>query len=154
VIEQQRLAYLQALDIPVWLPRTQGPSSAPTSLPHRVRLGPGTGSTLVVCDQPDQSSSILASDIARALEGAPVWAWPDDSASGLTLEEAVQDRLFTGLVVFGPGLAERLLGGAITERLGPARVLVADELDTLGGSAVARRELWRRLCLGGLVSVP
>jgi DNA polymerase III psi subunit len=154
VIEQQRLAYLKALDIAVWLPRTQQPSNEAHCLPCCVRLGPGTGETLVVCDRPDQSSGSLASDIVRSLGGVPVWAWLDDSASGLSLAEAVQDRLFTGLIVFGHGLAERLLGDAIPERLGPARVLVTDDIDTLGRSAGARRELWRQLCLGGLVSTP
>jgi DNA polymerase III psi subunit len=150
--EQQRLAYLEALDITAWVPRTQAAPGDVNDCPERVRLGPGTGSMLMICERPDQSSGVLASDIARVFPDTPVWSWPDDSVNGPTVAEAVQESLFTGLVVFGRALAERLLGAEVPERLGPARVLVADDFETLGASAGARRELWRQLCSGGMVS--
>ena len=150
--EQQRLAYLEALDIAAWVPRSQAAPGDVRSCQERVRLGPGTGSLLMICDRPDQSSGVLASDIARVFADMPVWSWPDDAATGPTVTEAVQESLFTGLVVFGRALAERLLGPDVGERLGPARVIVADDLETLEVSAGARRQLWQQLCSGGMVA--
>lgn len=144
-----RLAYLRALDIPVWLPRGQLPENA--VMFERIRLGPGQGEVLLICDRQEEASSTLFSDIARALPVAPVWGWPDGSGSGLTVGDAVAEALFTGLVIFGHALADRLLGPNAPDRLGSARVLVTDDLGTLSSSASARRELWRRMCAEGLV---
>lgn len=150
--ESQRLAYLEALDIPVWVPRGQARPPAVDPGPGCVRLGPGTGSTILICARPEQSSGSLASDIARSLAPPPVWAWPDESGDGMTVADAVQESLCTGLIVFGRALAERLLGSEMSDRVGPARVLIADDLEVLAGSAGARRELWRKLCAEGMVS--
>ena len=105
--EARRRAYLEAMGYDVWVEKPPGPG------PVRLVVGPGEGSDLLVCEAPDASGGKLAADIARALGTDPVWAWPDPEhdPGRPTLEEAVADRLFTHLLVFGEELA-RLVSAA------------------------------------------
>ena len=181
-MDQQRLAYLKAMEIPVWelrgaapdTPRPSQPAESPQlreqspaqtrpqpqvrpqpeprSHAGRLHIGPGDGGTLMVCAGQGASTSPLACDIARAVQDVPVWAWPRDDNDGPTAAEAVGESLFTCLVVFGHALAERLFGAEPPGHIGSARVCVVDDLDTLRRSGDARRQLWARLCAGGVVT--
>jgi hypothetical protein len=139
--EARRRAYLEAMGYDVWVARPPGPG------PLRLVLGPGAGGDLLVCASPDESGSKLAADIARALGDDPAWAWPDpDGANGgPTVEEAVADRLFTQLVVFGGELARALFGHEAPDVLGSAAVRVAPALDELAVRGAAKRAFWRLL---------
>jgi DNA polymerase III psi subunit len=146
VIEQRRRAYLEAMGFEVWLPRPAGPA------PGLVYLGPGDGSVLLVCESPEATGSRLAADIARAVGGNPVWAWPDGhgAGQGVTLEQAVSHRLFTQVLLLGQELAESILGGKPPDVLGSAAVTVAPGLQELGERASARQQLWGRISKLGL----
>lgn len=61
MIEAQRRAYLEAMDISVWLGKP-----AETDR-NRIIIGPGSGSTLLLCRDPGESATPLASDICRYL---------------------------------------------------------------------------------------
>ena len=141
MIEAQRRAYLEAMDISVWL---QKPAAADR---NRLIIGPGSGGTLLVCSQAEESATPLASDICRYLGGQPAWAWPDlvESAQSLTLENAIDEFLFTRVLLFGQSLASRLFSGQIEKIPGSASVVVVPDLDELVVSAEARRNLWRQL---------
>lgn len=141
MIEAQRRAYLEAMDISVWL---QKPPAADRS---RLIIGPGSGGTLLVCSQAEDSASPLAGDICRCLGDNPVWAWPDreGSAQSLALENAIDEFLFTRVLLFGQPLASRLFSGPIEKVMGSARIMLVPDLDDLKVSAGARRDLWRQL---------
>lgn len=152
MMDDSRLAYLAALEIPVWVSRHSSPLINEKPTAERIHVGPGTGGTLMICAGREQSSSNLASDIARVFPEAPVWAWPEFESAGVTAAEAIQESLFTCLVVFGHALAERLFVAEVPEQLGPARVVVADDLDVLLHVPGARLKLWQQLCAGGVVT--
>jgi len=137
--EARRRAYLEAMGYDVWVAKPPGPG------PARLVVGPGEGGDLLVCAAPDASSSKLAADIARALGGDPVWAWPDPTGDPAqpTVEEAVGERLFTQLLVFGETLAHALFGAAPPGVVGSSAVHVAPELDELAVRGSAKRALWR-----------
>jgi hypothetical protein len=144
MIETRRRAYLEALDIEVWLRK---PESGPTAERNagRLALEDGTGSVLLLCRDPGEKSTPVARDIGRLLGLVAVWGWPDPEPGpcGPTLAEAVDQRLLTRIVVFGSGLAERLFGGAAPTLVGSAAVAVAPDLDELALSGDCRRGLWR-----------
>ena len=152
--DRQRLAYLEALEIPVWVSRGHPAVAADMPAVEAIQRGPGTSATLLICGHRDQSSSPLSSDIARVLPDTPVWAWPSEPATGQSVGDTVQEALFTAVLVFGHALAGRLFGATLPERVGSARIVVAEDLDTLGNSPDSRRELWRQLCAGGMVKAP
>jgi hypothetical protein len=108
-------------------------------------VGPGRGATLLVCSEAADSVTKFAADLARALGGDPVWAWPDPAAAGHSLEEAVADGLFTRIVVFGRALAACLFGSEAPALLGTAAVACVPALDELADSGLAKRALWRQL---------
>jgi DNA polymerase III psi subunit len=141
MIEAQRRAYLEAMDISVWL---QKPAAADRS---RLIIGPGSSGTLLVCGQAEDSASLLAGDICRFLGDNPVWAWPDTegSSESLALENAIDEFLFTRVLLFGQSLASGLFSGLIEKVLGSASIMLVPELDDLKVSAGARRDLWRQL---------
>jgi hypothetical protein len=142
MIESQRRAYLEAMDINVWLGKP-----APVAQ-DRLVIGPGSGSTLLLCHAADESATRLAADISRFLADGPLWAWPDPEGSQQypTLEQAIDNFLFTRVVVFGQTLAEQLFSSQAPVALGSASIVVASGLSVLQGSANARLELWRKLC--------
>lgn len=127
------------MGIDVWLLRPQPPDR------DRLLIGPGEGSTLLVCGSAADSAGKLAGDIGRAL-GSPVWSWPVEEAdSGALLADAVEQRLFTRIIVFGHALAWQLFGGEAPAVLGSSSVEVASSLDDLASRGSARRDLWRLL---------
>jgi hypothetical protein len=108
-------------------------------------LGPGQGSCLFLCGSEDETASPLAADLARTLSGAPVWAKTAIAGDGVALEAAVDERLFTSVVIFGQAQALLALGGAAPERCGAARVIVVPELKRLASDPAARRSCWQAL---------
>lgn len=172
-------AYLEAMGLTVWVRRdrveppktgsatgpniaTQAPvSTAPTpavsgaaSQRAQVVAGPGNGSCLYLCGPGDETSSPLASDLARVLGAAPVWGSVADGGEGQPLEVLIAERLFTQLVIFGEASARLVFGGAIPETCGPARVTVVDDLRRLAGDPGARRSCWAAFRAAGIVSRP
>lgn len=141
MIESQRRAYLEAMDIGVWLQKPTAPDRS------RLIIGPGSGSTLLLCNSAEESATPLASDICRYLGDNPVWAWPDSEGSPErpTLEDAIDNFLFTRVLLFGRSLATQLFSGQVAQVLGSARIVVASGLNELAVSASARRSLWRQL---------
>lgn len=137
--EARRRAYLEALGVEVWLAKPPEPG------PGRLVVGPGDGSTLLVCATPEACADKLAADIVRALGRDPVWAWPDPDGQPdrPTIEQAVGDRLFTRLLVFGEGLARELFGRKPPEVLHSAAVRVAPDLSELAVRGTAKQALWR-----------
>lgn len=163
---QRRMAYLQALGTPVWLPKAlflTGPEATDVAsaieasadrVPLTLALGDGTGGLLAICGSAQDIEHQVTADIVRVLEHTPVWAWPDGEGRGVALEAALDDRLFTAVLVFGQALANDLLGGEPPDHLGHARLVVAPSLGQLARDAAARRELWGLICRGGLVKAP
>ena len=140
-MDGRRLAYLRALDIPVWRPRD---AAVPSTL--ELELGPGSSGILSISADRELQAGGIASDIVRALPETPVWAWPVPPGAGQAVTSAVDQQLFTTLLVFGKDLAHQLLGQPLPERVEQARLLVVPGLEVLAGDASARRELWRLLC--------
>lgn len=139
--EARRLAYLDALGLDVWVLR-------PPEVPHnRLVVQPGEGSTLLICDLPDATATRIAADISRALGGQVVWAWPDPlgSEESPLLEDAVGQRLFTRVVLFGEELERKLFAGEAPLTVGSAGITVTHGLDELAVRGTAKRELWNRL---------
>jgi hypothetical protein len=163
-----RHEYLQAMGIDIWLPRlTSAPvnknpatarvetadvpeasekGTAETALAGRIVVGPGGGSTLLLCGRSEDASTALAADIARSLDCEPVWAWPapGPAAAGTTLGDAIKEHLFTRVLVFGqeqltPAM-ERKAGFA-----GSAQLIWTDPIPVLMESGAARRRLWQEL---------
>ncbi|MEJ2384709.1 MAG: hypothetical protein P8Y54_09965 [Xanthomonadales bacterium] len=140
--EARRRAYLEAMGFDIWVAKPPGPG------PVRLVVGPGAGGDLLICAAPDASSGKLAADIARALGDDPVWAWPDPEGDLAcpTVDEAVADRLFTRLLVFGEELARDLFGPESPEVLGSAAVRVAPAMDELAVRGNAKQAFWRLIC--------
>ena len=94
--------------------------------------------------------------MVRAIGGAPVWAWPDPDgrAEQPKLAEAVEQRLFTRVVLFGESLAERLLGKDIPAVIGSASVQVSVPLRELAVNGSAKRRFWRGLNGSGEEDLP
>lgn len=139
--EVRRRAYLEAMGFDVWVARP------PDLQWDRLQMGPGQGSTLLVCASPEEGESTISSDIARAIGGDPVWAWPDpqDDPEAPRLEDAVRDRLFTRVIVFGEIVAERLFGGLPPDVLLSSAVNVTCTLGELSTRGSAKRALWQLL---------
>lgn len=146
--EARRLAYLEALEIPVWMQRDEAPAAGPAGL----QLGPGSSGLLLICAHQEQPASALANDIVRVLPETPVWAWPELSGGGQPIATVVDEFLFTTVLVFGQGLAAQVLGKSLPERVAQARLVPVPALDKLAGDATARKQLWRTLCQQGLVT--
>ncbi len=109
-------------------------------------IGPGAGDTLLLCGKPGEAATALAADIARSLRCEPVWSWPaqDESVPGLPLEQAIEERLFTRVLVFGPDLLASAADPAV-QVIGSARLIRADSIPRLVESGAARRALWLAL---------
>lgn len=147
MIESQRQAYLEAMDINVWVCKPGTDDSL------RLILGPGGGSALLLCRDTDEQSVAIGADIGRFLGGDPVWAWPDpdNHEQNPELKAAVHQHLFTRVVIFGASLAERLFGGTEPPVVGSARIIVSADLDELALSGGARKALWGALTNAGPV---
>lgn len=152
MIEARRRAYLEAMGFDVWVARSPAQSMAqPMSQPGLLVVGPGQGSTLLVCAAAAETASKFAADLTRALGGDPAWAWPDRDGRGdgggesLGLEAAIGARLITRVVIFGADTARWLFDGAVPEVVASAAVLTLDGLEELAVRGAAKRALWQRL---------
>jgi hypothetical protein len=141
MIESRRRAYLDAIGLDVWSLRPPEPEF------NRLLFQPGTGGTLLICDTPDATATRIAGDIARALGGEVVWAWPDPEGNpqSLTLEQAVDQYLFTRVVLFGTGLGRRMFLSGAPQVAGSAGVTVTDKLDELAVRGNTKQEFWKQL---------
>ncbi len=166
ISEARRLQYLDAMGIDALVSRSRAalmsaqPADHPVAEPDPVVhssglyvIGPGTGQTLLLCQQQADTASRLASDIARCLEEPPVWGWraPSGAGSGLEppgmdLETAIRDRLFTRVLIFGASAAE---SGSRDEVVASARIIRAPDLPELANSAGHKRSLWLQLATHG-----
>ena len=146
MMETQRRAYLEAMGIGVWINKPAAPDA------DRWVVGPGSGSTLLLCRTAEESGTRLAADIGRSLGGDPVWAWPDPEGRQEypSLKDTIEQYLFTQAVLFGPALAGQAFNGSVPEVLGSASLQVTADLDELAVDGMARRKLWQ--CLSGALS--
>lgn len=146
MIESQRRAYLEALDITVWLQKPVVDNSIQANA-DRLTLEAGSGSTLLLCRDAGEKAAPVASDIYRYLGDDAVWGWPDSeqNPSNPSVGEAIDQRLFTRVVIFGELLAERLFDDAVPSILRSAQVVVCADLDELALAGACRKSLWRLL---------
>lgn len=157
MLSSRQRVYLDAMDIGVWILRSQ-PASAPpglastTNSPPGLKLGPGGGGILLICAADTDSASRLANDIGRALGSVPVWSWPDADADTVKLPAAIEENLFTTVAIFGTGLAMEFFDGELPVAVGSANLLVLPSMQDLQNRADARRELWATLCRSGIVT--
>ncbi len=111
-------------------------------------IGPGTGNTLLVCSNAEEAATPLAADICRCLAVEPVWAWPATASTpaeqAMPLPQAIKERLFTRILVFGAGLLDAELDSR-TAVMSSARLIEAQTITTLRSSSAARKELWQLL---------
>lgn len=138
MIEPRKQAYLEAMGFDVWVAKPPAPE------PDRLVVGPGQGSTLLVCANPEQCASRLGADIVRAIGGDPVWAWPDPEGTpdSPRLEDVVQDNLYTRVFVFGAKTSERLSGRAAPGIIASATVSVIPDMDELATRGTVKQEFW------------
>lgn len=152
----RRQAYLKAMGIDVWIPRS-APAGSRESLPLetgtgettrelQIFVGPGSGSTMLLCASAAEAATELASDIARSLEGEPVWAWlaSGDSTPGVSLPLAIEEHLFTRVLVFGLEPLARA-GSGKNRIVGSAELVWTDPIPGLAESGAARQRLWQQL---------
>ena len=161
----RRAAYLRALGVEVWVPKTaagEAPSRAQlsgldASIPAGNEATParsvaeffvqaGTSDTLLLCLNRTEAETLLARDISLSLKSEPVWAWPisDAPAGSITLKQTIQDRLITRLIVFGKDLATAA-GEGNGNVVGMADMLRVESLAELAKNGEARRALWEAL---------
>lgn len=143
-IKQQ--AYLEAMDITVWSLRERpAPGSGVARNTARLKLGPGNGGVLLICDTDSDSAGRLANDIGRALGSKPVWAWScDDGATDLSA--AVEEKLFTVVAFFGEEVALQFFDGEPPAHLNSAKLVVLPDMRDIRTTAGARRALWASFC--------
>lgn len=149
MIDPQRQAYLEAMGFDVWVAKPSAPAR------DRLLVGAGQGSTLLVSESPPEQHPLLSGDIARAVGGDPVWAWsdPEGHPENPRLADAVEQRLFTRLLVFGDSLAVRLTGKDRPDVLRSAVVHVCAPLEELAVSGSAKKRLWNFLA-GPVATAP
>lgn len=149
MLSNRQQAYLRAMDITVWNLRGSAPSvKADTAL---LKLGPGSGGVLLVCDADYESAGRLANDIDRSLGGSPVWAWPFDGEGAVGLDSAVEEHLFTTVAFFGEELARQFIAGEPPAHVRSAKLVVLPAMQDIRGSAAARRALWASFCRSGMI---
>jgi len=159
----RRNAYLRALGIDVWVPRAAADKATPThpepgtvselpfALAQGLHIGPGNGDTLLLCNSPAEAATRLAADIARCLDSEPVWSWPvpAEAGRGISLQQAIEQRLFTRVLVFGQALeafVSEFVSGSDAHIIASARILCTASIAELACSAAAKRALWSELC--------
>jgi len=153
MIESRQQAYLDAMGIPVWSLRKSAVTEAvPFETNLTLKLGPGSGGILLVCEADSDSASKLANDVSRALGKVPVWSWPDDGENAVKPAVAVDDNLFTTVAIFGAELAEKFFGSELPVNLNSASLVLLPSMHELETRPDARRSLWVDLCRSGMVS--
>lgn len=145
MIAARKQAYLDALAIPVWV-RKDLPDRVPQFRPAGLAVGPGTGQVLMICARVEQPSAQIASDIARSLKYEPVWAWLSAQEPAVAMADAVVERLFTTIIIFGKDVASALFDGQPPTTVHSARLLVVPATEELQASPSQRKVLWRLLC--------
>lgn len=156
------------MDIDVWCLREPvSPAASSPPMPSRLssspatscvdktpglKLGPGSGGILLVCAADSDSASRLSNDISRALGNVPVWAWPDAGAAAIELTDAVEDKLFTTVAIFGDELAAQFFDGELPANLNSAKVVLLPAMSDLQSAAEARRSLWAIFCRTSMVN--
>ena len=169
MIERRQQAYLEAMGIQLWSPRqaqqiqssveqvsvTQAPvgQSSVANDAVSLKLGAGSGGTLLICAVDTDSASKLANDISRSLGNVPVWGWPDTSADSIKPLDAVAENLFTTVAVFGEELAGRLFGLDVPASLNSASLVLLPAMHEIAATQEARLELWAIMCKSGMVAV-
>lgn len=147
-----------AAEAPVEVVAVATPAPAPRAVTDAqpeapgLKLGPGRGGILLVCEKDSDSASRLANDISRALGSVPVWAWPDDGAGAARLDAAVQENLFTTIAIFGEALVQRFYPHGAPANVHAANLVQLPAMQDIGARADARRTLWTALCRAGMVS--
>lgn len=164
MLNQRQQSYLEAMDIEVWRLR-QDPLPAPSTPSETqvlesevqggpgLKLCPGNGGVLLVCEADTDSSSRLANDIGRALGCVPIWAWPHTDTSAVKLRDAVEDKLFTTVAIFGNDLVQQFFDGGPPVSLNSANLVLLPSMEDLQSKAKARQQLWNTLCRSGMVSL-
>ena len=168
MISNRQQAYLDAMEIGVWTLREEvcpsvssasvptqpnsSPATSPTDKIPGLKLGSGSGGILLICAADTDSASRLATDISRALGNVPVWAWPDADNDAVELTNAVEDKLFTTVAIFGNELATQFFDGELPDRLNSAKVVLLPAMHDLQSGAEARQALWTIFCRAGMVS--
>jgi len=162
----RRREYLKAMGIDSWILRSAPPAAAEigpvtplareteilqplnvrvgvTPMAERIVIGPGTGNTLFLCGGPGEAATALAADIARSVDGEPVWSWPaqGESTPGVSLSRAIGERLFTRVLIFGPDLLAGILDSTVSV-IDCAQLIWAEPIPVLLESGAARRALW------------
>ena len=146
MFSSKQQAYLEAMDITVWSLREQpAPETAVTRNPGRLKLGPGNGGVLLVCDNDSDSAGRLANDINRALCSKPVWAWSCNDGA-IDLAGAVEENLFTTVAFFGEELALQFFNGELPAHLNSAKLVVLPAMGDIQRKARARQALWATFC--------
>ncbi len=153
MMSSRQQAYLEAMGIDTWcLRETPATKTPPADVVPVLKLGPGGGGILLICEADTDSASRLANDIGRALGSVPVWAWPDQQVDGISLSTAIDENMFTTVAIFGRELAAQLLPGEIPLSLGSARLVVLPEMRNIKVHAEAKQVLWTTLCRTGMVT--
>lgn len=156
-MDARRLAYLDAMDIDVWVPRGEkSPDAGEDHAGPRLVLGEGEGDILCLVGTGEEAAVKLAADISRAMRCAPTWGWPVGSpgfgAETVSLENAVSDRLITRVLVFGEGVASAIFGASRPDTVGTARVHLVPGIERLGSDRAAKRKLWELMLEQGIAA--
>jgi DNA polymerase III psi subunit len=155
------MAYLEAMGIGVWQLRAGAritesavPAASVVQGAAGLKLGPGSGGTLMVCADPADSATRLANDIVRALANVPVWAWPEAgaNANAIGLPDAIEEHLFTTVAIFGDDLARQLFEDELPASLKAAKLILLPSMQEIQQQAEARRMLWDTFCRSGMVN--
>lgn len=156
-MDARRLAYLDAMDIDVWVPcGEKSPDAGEDGSGPRLVLGEGEGDILCLVGTGEEAALKLAADIGRAMRCAPTWAWPVGSpgfgAEAFSLENAVSDRLITRVLVFGEGVASAVFGASRPDTVGTARVHLVPGIERLGSDRAAKHKLWELMLDEGIAA--
>jgi len=152
MLDHRQRDYLAAMDIGVWsLREAVAPETDAVESQAQLKLGPGSGGTLLVCAIDTDSASRLANDISRVLGSSPVWAWQYSDSDAVNLTQAVDENLFTTVAIFGEALAGQFFGGETPSHLNSAKLVLLPSMQDIQNRAEARRELWDIFCRSGML---
>jgi hypothetical protein len=153
-MDARQLAYLEAMDIDVWVPRgARAPMPGPEDAEPRVVLGRGDSDILCIARDSQEAGLQLASDIGKSMRVVPLWAWPGtDEGVSATVREVVTESLITRILVFGQELSSELFGNETPHTIGAAKVHVVPGLGRLGSDRDAKRTLWALMCSEGIAA--
>jgi DNA polymerase III psi subunit len=139
--------HLEAMGIDIWIPRLDDSSPVGQEADQRFLIGPGDGSMLLLCAYSSEAATPLAADIARSLDCEPVWGWPMDEGdtAGLPLDQAIEERLITRVLVLGSELVN-LDANAGSQVISGAKLAISESISAMLSNAGARKALWSVLC--------